>query len=635
MAPITVDPAAVVDGCDPLLPDCLLPFPSDHLTVADPDTPTGRRLALVAEALPVNNEGTIPDPAPWNRSDGFSPGAAMTVRFPGLDPEASGLPPITDIARSLDDDSPTVVLDATTGERWPHWAELDANAGDEDPILYLRPARNFPDGHRIVVGLRGLLDATGAPIAPTDAFRAYRNRLDTGNPDLEARRPAMEEVFADLDAAGIDRGDLQVAWDFTVASTQSLTGPMLALRDAAFAELGDAAPAFTITGVELLSGDQLVRRVTGTYTVPGFLTDDGGVGTHLRRDDAGEPERGIDLTARFVCGIPKTASGTVPEAPLLYGHGLLGEAEQATSSGPRAVAAEFGRVVCGTDLIGMAEEDTVNAVAVIQDLSNFHTMADRLLQGHLNTLFLGRLMVHPDGLASDDAFRDADGPLLRTGEDHGLAYYGISQGGIMGGVSTAVSTDWDLAVLGVPAINYSTLLHRSIDFDPFFAGLRVSYPSTYDQGIFILLIQLLWDRSEGNGFANHLGDDPLPGANPKRVLLHLAVGDHQVANVATEVMARTVGAAVQWPAVAEGRHDDVDPYWGLERWTGDEHEGSALVVWDSGIPLPPTANLPPRDGDDPHDDPRTEPASVFQRGTFLDTGVVVRTCDGPCTAEQR
>jgi hypothetical protein len=49
----------------------------------------------------------------------------------------------------------------------------------------------------------------------------------------------------------------------------------------------------------------------------------------------------------------------------------------------------------------------------------------------------------------------------------------------------------------------------------------------------------------------------------------------------------------------------------------------------------PTANLPQREGDDPHGDPRTEPASVEQRGTFLGTGVVVRTCDGPCTAEQR
>ena len=32
-------------------------------------------------------------------------------------------------------------------------------------------------------------------------------------------------------------------------------------------------------------------------------------------------------------------------------------------------------------------------VAVIQDFSRFHTLGDRLLQGQLNTLFLGRLMI--------------------------------------------------------------------------------------------------------------------------------------------------------------------------------------------------------------------------------------------------
>ena len=635
MASISIDPAEVVVGCDPLLPDCLLPFPSNHLTVADPDTPTGRRVAFVAEALPANSDGVRIDPTAWHRNDGFSPGSAMAVRFPGLDVEATGLTPITDIARSLDPDSPTIVIDADTGERWPHWAELDANAGDEVPILYLRPARNFPDGHRIVIGIRGLVDDDGEAIAPTDVFRAYRDHLDTGDPELEARRNTMDEVFDVLGAAGVGRSDLQVAWDFTVISTENLAGPLLAMRDIAFVELGDAAPSFEVTSVEELDGDQLARKVTGTYTVPGFLTGDGSTGEGILFDEDGL-HGGLDITARFVCGIPVSVGGEEPGAPLIYGHGLLGTANQATSSGPRAVAADFGRVVCGTDLIGMAEEDTVNAIAVIQDFSAFHTLADRLLQGHLNTLFLGRLMVHPDGLAADPAFQDTDGrPVLRTGEGNGLAYYGISQGGIMGAASTAVSTDWDLAMLGVPAINYSTLLHRSVDFDPFFLGMQASYPSTYDQGMGLLLIQMLWDRGEGNGYANHFGDDPLPGTNEKRVLLHLAIGDHQVANIATEVMARTMGAAVQWPAVADGRSDDVDPYWGLDRWAGDQHEGSALVVWDSGIPVPPTANVPQREGDDPHDDPRTEPASVTQRGTFLATGVVVRTCDGPCTAEQR
>ena len=35
----------------------------------------------------------------------------------------------------------------------------------------------------------------------------------------------------------------------------------------------------------------------------------------------------------------------------------------------------------------------------------------------------------------------------------------------MGGALTAVAPDFDRAVLGVPGMNYSTLLQRSVDFD--------------------------------------------------------------------------------------------------------------------------------------------------------------------------
>ena len=57
----------------------------------------------------------------------------------------------------------------------------------------------------------------------------------------------MEAVFADLGDAGVDRGDLNLAWDFTIASGRNLSERLLHIRDDAFADLGDAAPAFTVT----------------------------------------------------------------------------------------------------------------------------------------------------------------------------------------------------------------------------------------------------------------------------------------------------------------------------------------------------------------------------------------------------
>ena len=63
----------------------------------------------------------------------------------------------------------------------------------------------------------------------------------------------------------------------------------------------------------------------------------------------------------------------------------------------------------------MAEEDVGNAIAILQDLSQFATLADRLQQGLLNFLFLGRLMKHPDGFSSHAAFQIDGAPLLDTG----------------------------------------------------------------------------------------------------------------------------------------------------------------------------------------------------------------------------
>lgn len=39
--------------------------------------------------------------------------------------------------------------------------------------------------------------------------------------------------------------------------------------------------------------------------------------------------------------------------------------------------------------------------------------------------------------------------------------------------------------------------------------------------------------------------------------MHVAYGDHQVSPTAAEVQARTVGARIHTPAVAEGRNPDV------------------------------------------------------------------------------
>lgn len=614
------------DRCDPIAEGCLLPFPNDHFTVVDDTTPTGRRVALAQESMPANAAGVPIDPASWNELDGFSPGAAILFQIPDLDLEASGAAPSTDIEVSLADDSPVVLLDSETGERLPHWVEADSYAqGDDVPTTFVRPAVSLPEGHRIVVGVRGLVDTAGDPIEPTDAFRALRDHLETQVPELEDRRPAMEAVFADLDQPYIERDELQLAWDFTVASGEGLSSRLLAMRDDAFATLGDAAPSFTVDSATPSDREGIATEVRGTYEVPLYLDRDGAPGSSLALDADGVPTQTGTYTAPFTCVVPTSTSAADPAGAGVYGHGLLGTSDQ-VPGGSGDVAAAGNIVFCGTDLIGMAEEDTGNAVAIIGNLSAFHTLVDRLLQGHLNTLFLGRLLIHPDGLGSDPAFQD-DGTSLLTDD---LVYYGISQGGIMGGATTAVAQDWTRAVLDVPAANYGLLLDRSVDFDPFRAVLDPAYPSPADRALALQLTQMLWDRGEANGYLQHLVDDPYEGTPEHRVLLHVALGDHQVANIATEVEARTLGLPVHRPVMTDGRSTAAAPWFGLSTLEYP-YDGSAVLLWDSGAEVPPDANNPPRAGHDPHGDPRNTPAAIEQIVAFLTTGQVVDVCGGdPC-----
>src|SRR5690606_5127986 len=109
-------------GCDPLVPSyCAYPFPSNVYTLEDATTPTGRRVHLLPENMPRHTLDGHPDPGPWNRLDGFSTAMAIMAQFPGLTPTSIGnVASSVTIERSLDDDSPTVLLEAATGRRVAH-----------------------------------------------------------------------------------------------------------------------------------------------------------------------------------------------------------------------------------------------------------------------------------------------------------------------------------------------------------------------------------------------------------------------------------------------------------------------------------------------------------------------------------
>ena len=371
-------------GCDPLDgARCLFPWPNDYFTRADPTSPTGRRLALTADMMPRNRAGVPIAPGDYNWSDGFSPGQTIVTKVPGLDtPEAfrrTGAVPVTDLARTYDRRQPVVVIDANTGRRHLIWAELDSTATTAaNTALLIHPAVNFREGHRYIVALRRLRDANGQIVPAQGAFRLYRDRIPTGSPAFERRRPHMERIFKTLRRAGIPRRNLYLAWDFTVASGSSLARRMLSIRDRAFAALGDRnladvkvagrSPRFAVDKVEDFTPAQqpnVARRVSGRVFVPCFLDAPKCVsGSRFRLSPAGLPVRtpGNFYEARFICNIPRSATPDRPARPSLYGHGLFGDAGEVGADNVEQLGNENDVLVCGADWIGMAEEDIPNAV---------------------------------------------------------------------------------------------------------------------------------------------------------------------------------------------------------------------------------------------------------------------------------
>lgn len=609
----------------------LLPFPNDRFTVKDKGTDTGRRLHLLPAQMPKNASGTPMDATDINRFDGFSPGSQILVKVPGLDTPAAlaktAAVPLSDLAKYAAKNAPVVVIDAKTHKRWPIWVELDSNAkAAKDVLVLIHPAKNFLEGHRYVVGMRNLRNAGGKKLKP-------------------AKKVSDKGLLRSLKQAKVGPAGLYAAWGFTVASADSLAGRMLAIRNDAFKQLGDtnladekvtgSAPKFNVEKIEEFTeadNPKLARRVTGTFQVPCYLDQPGcPPGSRFNLDPStGLPVQtpGNELTASFRCNVPRSATVAAPARLSLYGHGLLGSNNEVDAGNVQDMAFEHDIVFCATNWVGMSSEDIPNALAVLKDGSGMPTIADRLQQGMLATLYLGRLMIHKDGLPANAAFAG------QVDTSH-LYFDGNSQGGIMGGALTPFAPDFTRAVLGVPGMNYSVLLLRSKDWAAYSLIFNPAYPNELERPLVMDLLQLMWDRGEADAYAQHMTTKPYANTPAHTVLLHPAVGDFQVTTFQAEVEARTIGASARRPAAAAGRLPEKTQLWGIPAIKTFPFGGSAIVMWDSGPGhngVAPLTNIASSEGEDPHENPRATPAARQQKSDFLmPDGKVTEVCGTtPC-----
>jgi hypothetical protein len=149
-----------------------------------------------------------------------------------------------------------------------------------------------------------------------------------------------------------------------------------------------------------------------------------------------------------------------------------------------------------------------------------------------------------------------------------------------------------------------------------------------ERPLLLSLIQQLWDRSDPDGYANHITTRPYPNTPRHQVLIEEAFGDHQVTNVMTEIEARTIGASIRTPILDPGRSSERRPFYGIPRIKRFPFRGSAIEVWDIGplrnvggqvlgTPTPPSINQPNRLGVDPHGHAADEATGRRQASEFL------------------
>ncbi|PRQ04595.1 hypothetical protein [Enhygromyxa salina] len=602
--------------CDPLLPDyCGFPYPNNVFSIDDPDSPTGRRLAFSGALVPESN-GYQPDPDAWVDSDGFSPASTLLAYFPGV--SLQGLPTPITIEASLADDSPTIVLNADTGARVPHWAELDMSHGDDGRRAFMiRPAVRLDPNSRYIVAIRGLVDQGGTPIQASPGFAALRDISPSDDETIEARRGLYADIFLRLGDAGIGRADLQLAWDFTTASDANITDRMVHVRDEGLA-MFDAGPQFNIVKIDVDPSPGIAMRVTGDLLVPLYLDEPGPAGRFTFGAD-GLPEPNTTTEYPFMVLIP-TSAFSEPAGLVQFGHGLFGSYEDVDDSLLRDLATDYNFVVFATTWLGLSNEDLGQIASVLQTgrVDDFVTIVDRLGQGAFNGLAAMRMMRESFADAPELVGPGMEPLLIDTDRSY---FFGASLGGIMGSTYMALTTDVERGVLAVPGQPYGLLLDRSEAFTPLATLTNGAYGDKLDMRIAFELIQILWDRSEPTGFSRHVISDPLPGTGPHEVLMLGAIGDHLVTNFGTHLMARELGIPQVNPANR--------PLFGIDQ-VEQPYSGSAFIEYDFGLPPIPLANVPMTEGSDPHGALANVPNAILTVEQFLRTGVVESFCNGVC-----
>src|SRR5262249_17778369 len=148
----------------------------------DAAMPTGFRIEVPEGAKLRAASGADADVHGWYHADGFST-LALIVATLGQPVTADGFVGVLDDPdTSTKAASPTLVIDADSGQLVPHFADLDPRASDVTrQAIVIHPIAGLAPRTRYVVALHGMRSADGAPARAPEGFRRLRDHAADGS----------------------------------------------------------------------------------------------------------------------------------------------------------------------------------------------------------------------------------------------------------------------------------------------------------------------------------------------------------------------------------------------------------------------------------------------------------------------
>ena len=319
-------------------------------------------------------------------------------------------------------------------------------------------------------------------------------------PGVEGRRRPHRADLRRLDDAGVDRADLYLAWDFTVASERNLAGACCTSATTLSPRSAAARPRSRSTGSRTTSTAASLRRVTGTFgaELPHRHRRPRGRATTCGPDGLPGPQRRLHRAVHLqhpALGAPTAGPGTARSCTAT---GCSGATTRSTAFG---VLRQRGQLHASAPptWIGMSSDDIGNVVPILQDISDIPDARRPDPAGHPQLPVPGPADEGPGGFARRPRSRPA--PARPSSDRRRRSTTATARAASSAARSPRCRPEWTRAVLGVPGMNYTTLLNRSVDFDPYSAIVNAGVPRRARPAVAAPLIQMLWDRGEANGYA--------------------------------------------------------------------------------------------------------------------------------------